>query len=75
MLYLFKIDITTPMTVSICIFVILLLTQALNSGHGNQYHNYILLSCFCQLLYERYCFVCCIWHCEILIDIIYVFLL
>ena len=42
MLYLFKIDITTPMTVSICIFVILLLTQALNSGHGNQYHTPIL---------------------------------
>ena len=51
MLYLFKIDITTPMIVSICIFVILLLTQTLNSDHGNHYHNYILIylvfvSCF-----------------------------
>lgn len=51
MLYLFKIDITTPMIVSICIFVILLLTKALNSGHGNQYHNCTLIylvfvSCF-----------------------------
>ena len=51
MLYLFKIDITTPMSVSICIFVILLLTQALNLGHGNHYRNHILIylvfvSCF-----------------------------
>ena len=43
MLYLFKIDITTPMIVSIGIFIILLLTQTLNSGHGNHYHNYILI--------------------------------
>ena len=64
MLYLFKIDITTPMIVSICIFVILLLTQAFNSGQGSHYHNYILIYLV---------FVSCIWHCEILIDIINVF--
>lgn len=43
MLYLFKIDITTLMSVSICMFVILLLTQALNLGHGNHYRNCILI--------------------------------